>query len=133
MRWNSSRLLLVVSVAFGLVIATRPLLAHHSFDAEYDTKKTATISGVVTKLDWVNPHAFVYVESKDQAGKVRTFKIEMGPPYALTRQGWKREMVKIGEQITVEGACLAKDGSDSAGSEQTTRMVLPNGQKLPMR
>jgi hypothetical protein len=121
-------------VALVLMVTTvTPAMAHHSFDTEYDSKKTTTISGIVTKLDWVNPHAFVYLEFKDQTGKVKTFKIEMGPPYALTRQGWKKEMVKIGDKITVEGACLAKDGSDAAGSEQTTRLVLANGQKLAMR
>src|SRR5262245_24127822 len=113
---------MLAGIGFAL-LSVKPAAAHHSFDTEYDTKKTMTITGVVTKLDWVNPHAFVYVETKDPAGKVKTFKVEMGPPYALTRAGWKRELVKIGEQVTIEGACLAKDGSDSAGSEQTTRMV----------
>ena len=64
---------------------------------------------------------------------VKTFKIEMGPPYSLVRQGWKKDTVKIGDKVTVEGACLAKNGSDAAGSEQTTRMVLASGQKLAMR
>src|SRR5689334_50427 len=113
MRLTRIGLTISLAIAFGFITVTvKPALAHHSFDTEYDTKKTATISGVVTKLDWVNPHAFVYIESKDPAGKVKTFKIEMGPPYSLVRQGWKKEMVKIGDKITVEGACMAKDGSD---------------------
>src|SRR5215831_2438981 len=115
------------------VMAVKPMLAHHSFDAEYDSKKTTTISGYVTKLDWVNPHAFVFIDTKDEAGVVKSFKIEMGPPYALVRGGWARDTVKVGDKVTVEAAALAKDGSNAAGSEQTTFMILAGGQKLPMR
>ena len=107
--------------------------AHHSFDAEYDTKKTANITGYITKVDWVNPHAFIFIDSKDESGTVRNYKVEMGPPYALVRGGWKRDTLKVGDKVTVEGAALAKDGSDSAGSDQPTRMVLATGQKLVMR
>ena len=116
-----------------VVLAVAPALAHHSFDAEYDSKKVATISGFVTKVDWVNPHAFVFIDSKDESGAVVTFKIEMGPPYALVRGGWKRDTLKIGDKVTVEGAALAKDGSNAAGSMQTTSMLLASGQKLVMR
>jgi len=116
-----------------MLMSVKPMTAHHSFDAEYDSKKTITISGYVTKLDWVNPHAFVFIDTKDESGAVKNFKVEMGPPYALTRGGWKRDSVKIGDKITVQGAALAKDGSNAAGSEQTTFMILTDGQKLPMR
>ena len=116
-----------------MLLGVKPATAHHSFDAEYDSKKTATISGTVTKLDWVNPHAFVFIDSKDESGVVKSFKIEMGPPYALVRGGWKRDTVKIGDKVTVEAAALAKDGTNAAGSEQTTFMILAGGQKLPMR
>ena len=116
-----------------MLMSVKPMTAHHSFDAEYDSKKTITISGYVTKLDWVNPHAFVFIDTKDESGAVKNFKVEMGPPYALTRGGWKRDSVKIGDKITVQGAALAKDGSHAAGSEQTTFMILTDGQKLPMR
>ena len=101
--------------------------------AEYDTKKTANITGYVTKVDWVNPHAFVFIDSKDESGTVRNYQVEMGPPYALVRGGWKRDTLKVGDKVTVEGAALAKNGSDKAGSDQPTRMVLANGQKLVMR
>src|SRR2546425_1226144 len=116
-----------------LLLTVKPATAHHSFDAEYDAKNTANISGVVTKVDWVNPHAFVFIDSRDQSGAVKSFKIEMGPPYALVRGGWKRDTVKIGDKVTVEAAALAKDGRNAAGSEQTTHMILATGQKLPMR
>ena len=116
-----------------LLMTVKPLVAHHSFDAEYDSKKTVTLTGYVTKLDWVNPHAFVFLDTKDESGAVKSYKVEMGPPYALTRGGWKRDTVKVGDKVTIEAAALAKDGSNAAGSEQTTFMILAGGQKLPMR
>jgi hypothetical protein len=123
-------------IVVGLVLVmllVGPVRAHHSFDAEYDSKRPTTITGFVTKLDWVNPHAFVFVDTRDETGAVTSFKIEMGPPYALVRAGWKRDSVKVGDKVTVEGAALAKDGSNAAGSLQTTVMVLASGQKLVMR
>ena len=121
-------------VALGLLtLAGTPAVAHHSFDAEYDAGRTATLTGIVTKVDWINPHAFISISTKDEAGAVKIFTIELGPPYALTRGGWKRDTVKIGDKITVEAAALAKDGSNRAGSTPTTFLVLSPGQKLPMR
>lgn len=123
-----------LALIFGLVcLVVVPALAHHSFDAEYDSTKTLTITGFVTKVDWVNPHAFVYLDSKDDKGVVRSFRIEMGPPYALARSGWKKDTLKIGDKITVENAALAKDGSNTAGSLPATSMILSTGQKLVMR
>jgi DNA/RNA endonuclease YhcR with UshA esterase domain len=124
----------VSMIAISLMLmAVRPVVAHHAFEAEYDSKKPITITGYVTKLDWANPHAFVFINATDGSGAVKNFKIEMGPPYALTRGGWKRDSVKVGDKVTVQGAAAAKDGSNAAGSEQSTFMVLPDGQKLPMR
>ena len=124
---------LVSSATLGLIVLTATALAHHSFDAEYDSKKVTTLTGFVTKLDWVNPHAFVSVQFKDEQGKMRNFTVEMGPPYALSRGGWTRNTLKIGDKVTIEGAALAKDGSDAAGSMQSTSMILASGQKLVMR
>jgi hypothetical protein len=73
-----------------LIASTAPVFAHHSFDAEYDSAKPITITGYVTKLDWNNPHAFVFLDTKDEKGMTRSFKVEMGPPYALIRGGWTR-------------------------------------------
>src|SRR5437667_4925966 len=121
-------------IAIALVVGGGlPALAHHSFDAEYDANKVTNISGFVTKVDWQNPHAFVYIDAADQGGAVKSFRVEMGPPYALVRGGWKKDTVKIGDKVTVEGAALAKDGSHTAGSLQTTSMILSSGQKLVMR
>ena len=121
-------------VALSLIVLVgTPAAAHHSFDAEYDSQKVTTITGFVTKLDWINPHAYVYIDSRDESGAVKNYRIEMGPPYALVRGGWKRDTVKIGDKVTIEGAALAKDGSTAAGSMQTTSMTLATGQKLVMR
>jgi hypothetical protein len=122
----------IAALVFWALSATS-LGAHHSFDAEYDSNKPITITGVVTKVDWANPHAFVYLDSKASNGDVKRYKIEMGPPYALVRGGWKRDTLKIGDTVTVENAALAKDGSDAAGSMPSTQMRLSSGQKLTMR
>lgn len=122
-----------IIVACALLVGVTSLAAHHSFDAEYDSKKPITVTGYVTKLDWINPHAYVHLDSKDESGAVKNYKIEMGPPYALARGGWKRDTLKVGDKVTVTGAAAAKDGSNAGGSMPTTSMTLANGQKLVMR
>lgn len=123
-----------IALVLGLVcVSVVPVMAHHSFDAEYDSTKTLTIVGYVTKVDWVNPHAFVFLDSRDDKGTVRSFRIEMGPPYALQRNGWKKDTLKVGDKITIENAALAKDGSNTAGSLPATSMTLASGQKMTMR
>jgi hypothetical protein len=118
-----------------MFMAVKPLVAHHSFDAEYDSKKTTNITGYVTKVDWSNPHAFVFLDMKDESGAVKSFKIEMGPPYALVRGGWAKgkDTLQVGDKVTVSGAALAKDGTNAAGSMQSTFMTTASGQKLQMR
>jgi hypothetical protein len=118
-------------VALSLIT---PAMAHHSFDAEYDGSRTATITGVVTKVDWVNPHAYIFISTKDESGTVKSTRIELGPPYSLVRGGWKKDTVKIGDQITVEGAALPKDARNNwVGAIPTTQLITTSGEKLPMR
>ena len=129
LRLAAGALIMVTGLLAG---ATRPS-AHHSFDAEYDSSKPITLTGVVTQLDWINPHAYVFVSVRDASGAAKNYKVEMGPPYALVRGGWKRDTVKVGDKVTITGAAAAKDGSDAAGSMQTTSMTLAEGRKLVMR
>ena len=120
--------------ALAILLAV-PALAHHSFEAEYDGSKTTTLTGIVTKVDWVNPHAYIFINTKDESGAVKEIRFELGPPYALVRGGWKRDTVKIGDKITIEGAALAKDPANSwAGAMPTTFLFPANGgPKLPTR
>ena len=123
-----------IIAALGAIVLTASVVsAHHSFDAEYDSKKPITVTGFVTKLDWINPHAYVYLDVKDDSGAVKNYRVEMGPPYALVRGGWKRETVKIGVKVTITDAALAKDGRNAAGSMPSTSMTLADGQRLVMR
>jgi Family of unknown function (DUF6152) len=121
------------TLVLGLACAVTPAVGHHSFDAEYDASKTATLTGIVTNVEWINPHAFISVSFKDESGAIKEMKVELGPPYALTRGGWKRDTVKIGDKVTMQDTALAKDGSNRAGSTQNTFLILGTGQKLPMR
>ena len=124
----------VAGLLIALTIAAlTPLAAHHSFDAEYDTGKLVTLTGVVTKIDWVNPHAYITFNYADDAGAMQTFVVELGPPYALTRGGWKRNTVKIGDTITVDGAAMAKDGRNRGGATRDTFLILADGTKMVMR
>jgi hypothetical protein len=97
----------------SLLLYALPAAAHHSFAAEYDSNKTVTVKGVVNKLMWVNPHAYVYVDVKDENGKVTTWAFESLSPNALARQGWNRNSLKTGDEVTVNGY-LAKDGKPLA-------------------
>jgi hypothetical protein len=121
-------------LAIGLILTGMPAAAHHSFDAEYDSSKIATFTGVVTQVDWQNPHAFIYANVKDESGKMKNLRFELGPPYALLRGGWKKDTVKIGDTITVEGGALAKDPRNNwVGAVGSTALILSSGQRLTMR
>ena len=103
-----------------LVASARPVLAHHSFAAEFDSSKTVDFTGVVTKVEWMNPHVYFYVDVKDpKTGKVQSWGCEMGSPNGLTRLGWTRNTLKIGMIVRVEGAA-AKDGSNVANASNVT-------------
>jgi hypothetical protein len=78
----------VLVAGLGLLAASLPLVAHHSFAAEFDSSKPVSLEGVVTKIDWMNPHIWLYVDTKDESGAAAHWQCEGGPPNALTRQGW---------------------------------------------
>ena len=87
----------------GLLAAGMPVLAHHSFSAQYDASKPVDVKGVVTQVDWTNPHARFYIEVKDDQGQVKAWNFELASPNVLVRNGWKRNTLKIGEPIAVSG------------------------------
>ena len=110
----------------GLLFSVMPASAHHSFAAEFDAKKSIRVSGTVTKLEWSNPHAWLYVDVKDDSGKVTNWSFELGSPNGLVREGWRRSSLKEGDHVTIEGF-LAKDGSNTANAHSVT---LPDGRKV---
>jgi len=116
----------VLLAGLGLLAAAIPAVAHHSFSAEYDAKKPIKISGVVTKMEWMNPHARFYVDVKGTDGKVTNWNFELGAIPVLLKQGWRRDSLKQGDQVTVEGS-MAKDGSKSANARS---VVLSDGRRV---
>src|SRR6195256_2686178 len=85
----------------ALVAASAPLVAHHSFAAEYDASKPVTLKGTVTRVEWTNPHARFYVDVKEESGTVTNWNLELASPNVLSRQGWTRNSLKFGDVITV--------------------------------
>ena len=118
----------VVVAGFALLVAARPLVAHHSFSAEFDASKPFKMTGTVTKVEWMNPHTFFYIDVTDEkTKKVTNWAMEMGSPNGLMRQGWTRNTMKIGDKVTVEGS-LAKDGSPTGNARAV--ILAATGQRL---
>jgi hypothetical protein len=123
---KSRFLMIAIAAGLGLALAA-PLIAHHSFAAQYDRAKQATLKGPVTKVDWINPHARFFLDVKDDAtGKVVHWEVELGAPAMLMRRGWTRTALPIGEMVTVNGS-LAKDGSNLINASTIT---LSDGKRV---
>ena len=111
--------LLLLSAA--LLLGAGTAIAHHSFAAQYDSSKPVSLAGVVTKVEWTNPHVYIYIDATDaKTKKVSNWGFEMGPPHMLQKSGWKRNSLKIGEVIEVDG-WLARDGSNSGNARRVKR------------
>jgi hypothetical protein len=114
----------ILVLAVGLALAaTLPVLAHHSFAAEFDPTKAARIQGTLTKIEWTNPHSYFYVDVKDEQGNIVNWGCEAGAPGALSRRGFKKGDIKLGDTLVVDGY-LAKDGSHLMDAR---RVTLPDG------
>jgi DNA/RNA endonuclease YhcR with UshA esterase domain len=118
--------LAVLTGAAGLLLSALPVLAHHSFAAEFDATKPITVKGTVTKMDWVNPHSHLRFDVKADDGTIEHWSAECLPPNGLYRQGWNRNTIKAGEEVTVTGF-KAKDGSTYMW---TQTIITADGRRL---
>jgi hypothetical protein len=113
--------------AAGLLLAAIPVLAHHSFAAEFDSTKPITLEGKFIKMDWVNPHSWIHLSALNkETGKIEVWDVETGPPNTLYRNGWRKDAIKEGEEILVTGT-LAKNGSNTVNARS---VKTPDGKTL---
>jgi hypothetical protein len=118
----------VVIAGIAVLASVAGVNAHHSFSAEFDASKPFKMTGTVTKVEWMNPHTFFYIDVTDEkTGKVTNWAMEMGSPNGLMRAGWTRNTMKIGDKVSVEGS-LAKDGSPTGNARSVT--MASTGQRL---
>lgn len=116
----------VAGAVLVLLLVPVSLLAHHAFAAEFDRAKPVKVQGMVAKVEWTNPHIWIYVDTKDDKGAVVRWQCEGGSPNTLTRQGWRKDSLKEGDQVTIDGY-RAKDGSNTCNSGSVT---LADGKRL---
>jgi Family of unknown function (DUF6152) len=117
---------LIGAVAIATLVAATPLAAHHAFAAEFDVNQPVKVKGTITKIEWVNPHAWLYVDVKGDDGKVVNWHFELGPPNALVRLGWKKDSIPAGLGVEITGF-RAKSGEAVANGRS---IVLPDGREL---
>jgi len=116
----------LLSAACAVIAAALPVAAHHSFSAEYDGSKAITLKGKVTQVEWINPHSWIHLDVIGEDGKVANWSCETAPPNGLYRQGWRRNSIKDGDEVVIEGF-VAKDGSHT----MTARTVqTPDGKRM---
>ena len=115
-----------IIVGVGLILTVAPVRAHHAFSSEFDADKPVNLEGVVSKLEWVNPHAWIHMDVKGADGKAETWMIEAGSPNVLLRRGFNKTMLPIGTAIRVKGFA-AKGGTHKANGGE---MTLPDGRTL---
>ncbi len=116
----------LASVVAGLILGSAPVLAHHSFAAEFDETKPVKVTGVVTKVEWLNPHIWFYVDAKDADGKIEHWAFSGGAPGQLMRRGITKDVIQPGMMVVVEGS-RAKDGSNNANGSKVT---FPDGRSV---
>lgn len=119
--------LLMMALGCGMLLAATPLTAHHNASVKYDSTKPITLKGTITKVEWMNPHIHVYVDAPDASGKTANWTVEGATPNQLYRRGWRRNSLKIGDVVTIEGVRARQAGLNHANARS---VVLADGKKV---